>query len=57
MVTDEDWGGGDVAGRRLRSSREQEAITYASRLMSDEALARIRLDYRPDTGSTIDEDG
>lgn len=50
VVTPEDWGSGDVPGQRLRSSRQQEATTYASRLMSDQALAWVRLDYRSQDG-------
>lgn len=45
VVTAEDWGGGDIPGRRLRASRQQEAITYAEELMLDEAFAWARLDY------------
>lgn len=54
VVTPEDWGSGDVPGQRLRSSRQQEATTYAARLMSDEALTWVRLDYRSPDGSATD---
>lgn len=46
MVTYEDWGGGDVAGQRLRAARRDEAVSYASRLMSDESFAWVNLEYR-----------
>lgn len=46
VVTHDDWGGGDVAGQRLRGARRQEALAYATRLMSDELLSWVRLDYR-----------
>lgn len=54
VVTPEDWGSGDVPGQRLRSSRQQEATTYASRLMSDLAFAWVRLEYRSQAGPAND---
>lgn len=45
VVTREDWGGGDTAGRRLRAARRQEALAYVEQLMSDEAFTWALLDY------------
>lgn len=44
-VRQDEWNGGDAAGRQVRDAREQEALDYAGRLMSDEAFAWVRLDY------------
>lgn len=55
VVTPEDWGSGDVPGQRLRSSRQREATTYASRLMSDGAFAWVQVDYRSQDGSASED--
>lgn len=44
-VRHDEWNGGDAAGRQVRDAREREALAYASRLMSDEAFAWVRVDY------------
>lgn len=46
VVTYEDWGGGDLPGRRLRAARRDEAVGYASKLMSDESFAWVNVEYR-----------
>ena len=46
VVTSEDWGDGDDAGYRLRKARCQEALSHAERLMSDELLAWVQVEYR-----------
>lgn len=56
VVTREDWGSGDIPGRRLRAARQQEAIDYAGRLMSDEAFAWAQLDYVSSEGPWDDTD-
>lgn len=45
VVTYGDWSGGDVPGRRLRAARQQEAVSYASKLMADELLTWVTLEY------------
>lgn len=54
VVTSEDWGGGDIPGRRLRASRQQEALTYLSKLMDEEAFAWVRMDYRSHESPWVD---
>lgn len=46
VLTYEDWSGGDVPGQRLRAARREEAVGYASKLLSDESFAWVNLEYR-----------
>lgn len=46
VVTQGDWGEGDVAGQRLRAARRDEAVAYATKLMADESFCWVRMDYR-----------
>lgn len=48
-VARDEWNNGDLAGRRLRQARQEEAIRYAESLMADEAICWVHLTYdRPD---------
>ena len=45
VVADEDWNDGDLPGRRLRDARRDAALSYAARLMSDEAICWVHVAY------------
>lgn len=49
QVAHDEWNDGDLPGRRLRDARQEQALDYAARLMSDEAICWVHLTYdRPD---------
>lgn len=57
VVTYEDWAAGDGPGQRLRAARRDEAVAYATTLMSDESFAWVRVDYRSDDHPWTDDSG
>lgn len=44
-VARDEWSGGDLGGRRLHQARCGEALRYAARLMSDEAICWVVVTY------------
>lgn len=54
-VTVDEWRDGDLAGRRLRAARQQEAVSYASTLMSDELVGWVTLEYVSDDSPWTDD--
>lgn len=43
QVAHDEWNDGDLPDRRLRDSRQEQALDYAAKLMSDEAICWVHL--------------